>query len=279
MVEKKTIENLGEIEGKLLFFGGAYSNLQALKSLKVWAEENDFVPENIFCTGDILGYCAQPVECIELIKNWKIRSIAGNVELQVRDDEDNCGCDFLSEGRCDVFSKNWYSYIQSKIDTPSKEWLHTLPHQISFLYGNDKITIVHGSWFHTSEFIFNSTPWQIKQNNFDATDSSIIIAGHCGLPFKNQNQQLTWLNPGVIGMPANDGNNSVWFATADIKGGKFKAQFHQLEYDYKTAKKLMIENKLPISYAETLETGIWDNCEILPLEEAKMQGQIIAFKK
>jgi predicted phosphodiesterase len=275
MVEKKTIENLGEVEGKLLFFGGVYSNLQALKSLKVWAEENDFLPENIFCTGDILGYCAQPVECIELIKNWKIRSITGNVELQVRNDEDNCGCDFLSEGRCDVFSKNWYSYIQSKINKVTKDWLFTLPHHIQFNYGNDKITIVHGSWFHTSEFIFNSTSFQIKQNNFDATDSSIIIAGHCGLPFIHQHEKYTWLNPGVIGMPANDGTSKIWFATAEIKNEKFTCQFHHLDYDYKTAKKLMIENKLPISYAETLETGIWDNCEILPVEEAKMQGEKI----
>ncbi len=275
MVEKKTIENLGEIKGKLLFFGGVYSNLQALKSLKMWAAKNDFLPENIFCTGDILGYCAQPVECIELIKAWNINSIAGNVEMQIRNDEDNCGCDFVTEGRCDVFSKNWYSYIQSKINKATKDWLCTLPHHIRINYGNDIITIVHGSWFHISEFIFNSTPWQIKQNNFEATGSSIIVAGHCGLPFKNQYHQLTWLNPGVIGMPANDGNNSVWFATADISEGKFTTQFHQLEYDYKTAKKLMRENKLPISYAETLETGIWDNCEILPFEEAKMQGEKI----
>ena len=34
-------------------------------------------------------------------------------------------------------------------------------------------------------------------------------------------------------MPANDGSNSVWFATADIKGGKFKAQFHQLNEETK----------------------------------------------
>ncbi len=76
-------------------------------------------------------------------------------------------------------------------------------------------------------------------------------------------------------MPANDGTSKVWFATAEIKDKKFTCQFHHLEYDYKTAKKLMIENKLPISYAETLETGIWDNCEILPFEETKMQGEKI----
>ncbi len=275
MGEEKNIIHLGEIEGKFLLFGGVYSNLQALSSLKKWAEENNFLPQNIFCTGDILGYCAQPVECIDLIKEWGIHAIAGNVELNVRNNEVDCGCDFESGGRCDLFSKNWYNYIQSKIDLPSTIWLNTLPHHIQFIYGKDKVTIVHGSWFHTSEFIFNSTEWSVKKNNFDGSKSTIIIAGHCGLPFKNQHQQLTWLNSGVIGMPANDGNNSVWFATADIKEGKFEAEFHQLQYDYKTAKKLMIENKLPISYAETLETGIWDNCEILPVEEAKMQGEKI----
>ncbi len=114
MSEQKIIKDLSEIEGRLLLFGGVYGNLQALESLKVWADDNDFHPDNIFCTGDILGYCAQPVECIELMKKWKIHSIAGNVELQIRNDEDNCGCDFASNGRCDLFSKNWYSYIQSK---------------------------------------------------------------------------------------------------------------------------------------------------------------------
>ncbi|HEV8079151.1 MAG TPA: metallophosphoesterase family protein [Chitinophagaceae bacterium] len=277
MNEEKIITHLGKIEGKLLFFGGVYSNLQALQSLKKWAEENNFLPQNIFCTGDILGYCAQPLECISLVKDWGIHSIAGNVESQVRNNEVDCGCEFESGGRCDLFSKNWYSYIQSKMDLPSKIWLNTLPHHIQFNYGKDKLTIVHGSWFHTSEFIFNSTEWSVKKNNFDGSDSTIIIAGHCGLPFIHQLEQYSWLNPGVIGMPANDGTSKVWFATAEIKDEKFTCQFHHLEYDYKTAKKLMIENKLPISYAETLETGIWDNCEILPIEETKMQGEKIGL--
>ena len=277
MEEQKTINDLGEKEGKLLFFGGVYSNLQALTALKNWADGNGFLRENIFCAGDIPGYCAQPVECIELIRKWNIYSIAGNVELQVRNNQKDCGCDFISEGRCDLFSKNWYSYIQSKIDPSSKQWLQTLPHHIQFTYGKNKITIVHGSWFNTAEFIFNSTPWILKQKNLNASNSNIIIGGHCGLPFVNHEQHFTWLNPGVIGMPANDGTNKVWFATAEIKNNLFHSQFHSLEYDFAAAKKLMIENNLPLSYAETLATGIWDNCEILPEEETRLQGKEIVF--
>lgn len=277
MNEEKIITHLGEIEGKLLLFGGVYSNLQALSSLKKWAEENNFLPQNIFCTGDILGYCAQPVECISLVKDWGIHSIAGNVELNLRNNEVDCGCDFESGGRCDLFSKNWYSYIQSKIDLPSTIWLNTLPHHLQFNYGKDKVTIVHGSWFHTSEFIFNSTEWSVKKNSFSGSDSTIIIAGHCGLPFINQQKELTWLNPGVIGMPANDGSTKVWFATLELKDEKPIPQFHQLEYDHDTTRSLMIAYHLPLSYADTMVTGIWDNCEVLPAEETSLQGQKIVL--
>jgi predicted phosphodiesterase len=275
MSTTKTINRAGIRSGKLLFFGGVYSNLQALEALQQWANENDFLPENIFCTGDILGYCAQPLECILLIKSWGIQSIAGNVELQVRNKEADCGCDFKSGGRCDLFSRNWYSYIQSRIDGPSIEWLHTLPHYIVLEYGKQKLTIVHGSWFHTADFIFASTPWPVKQENFAATGADIIIAGHCGLPFHDEQDGKRWINPGVIGMPANDGTERVWFLTMDCVEDEIHFQFHHLHYNNHKAFELMQANRLPQSYANTLLTGIWDNCEILPPEETARQGKMI----
>ncbi len=62
MEDTKEIKDLGEINGRLLFFGGVYSNLQSLQKLKKWADENGYLPQNVVCTGDILGYCAQPLE-------------------------------------------------------------------------------------------------------------------------------------------------------------------------------------------------------------------------
>jgi predicted phosphodiesterase len=277
MEELRSIKDLGNRSGKLIFFGGVYSNLQALQALKEWAEQNKYPPENVFCTGDILGYCAQPIECITLLKEWNINAIAGNVELQIRNDKDECGCDFTSGGRCDLFSKTWYRYIQSQVDDNAKEWLKQLPEFIKIKYGNNHITIVHGSWFNTSEFIFKSTPWQNKQENFKATQSNIIIAGHCGLPFADVRDDYKWLNAGVIGMPANDGTPRVWFLTTDDDNGELNYQFHSFNYDHHTAGSLMAKNNLPASYANTLSTGIWDNCEILPEEETKQQGKALQF--
>jgi predicted phosphodiesterase len=256
-----------------------YSNLQALQALQQWAEGNGYNPQNIFCTGDVLGYCAQPLECIDLLKTWKVHCIAGNVELQVRNNEVDCGCDFTDGSRCDLFSKNWYSYIQSKMNDEAKQWLHTLPHHIQFMYASKKILLVHGSWFATSEFIFASTPWKVKQENFSATGADVIIAGHCGLPFADMAQNLLWLNAGVIGMPANDGATTVWFLTVEADETNIITYgFHQLKYDHQQASNLMLLNGLPPSYAQTLVTGIWDNCEILPEWETAQQGKPISFK-
>ncbi len=276
--EEKTVKDLGIKNGKLLFFGGVYSNLQSLTALQQWAATNNYDADNIFCTGDILGYCAQPAECIDLIQGWGIHSIAGNVELQTRIGEDDCGCDFKDGGRCDLFSRNWYTYIQKNITQNSIAWLHTLPHHIKFNWQGKKIIIVHGSWFQTSDFIFRSTDWKIKKDNFSATGADIIMAGHCGLPFAHVHEKKYWLNAGVIGMPPNDGTDRVWFLTLEETANSEVAfQFRNYSYNNSKASQLMLQNNLPPTYAKTLVTGIWDNCEILPEVETTQQGQRLSF--
>ena len=56
-------------------------------------------------------------------------------------------------------------------------------------------------------------------------------------------------------------------------------QFRHLSYSYDhlTAARLMRETRLPQPYALTLETGLWDNCEILPEAETAAQGRKIAM--
>lgn len=266
------IEHLGKISGKILLFGGVYSNLQALEALKQIAEKENIAPENCICTGDIVGYCAQPEETVQLFKLWGVKSIVGNVEIQLRENASDCGCDFREGSRCDGFSQLWYPYAQSKLSKNSLEFLKTLPNHITFTYANKRTTVVHGSYFNISEFIFKSTDWNLKKPNFRATNSDVIIAGHCGLPFHHQEEHKTWLNPGVIGMPANDGNPSVWYAILDDSNNSFNFTHATLDYNYKLTSKLMQNGLLPEEYSRTIVTGIWDNTEILPAIESGLQG-------
>lgn len=274
---EKNIKNLGELKGKVLVFGGVYSNLQALESIKALAFADGISPENIICTGDIVAYCAQPRECIELIRDWGIHCIAGNVELNLVNDIDECGCNFEDGSRCDVFSRQWYPYLKSQVNQDDIDWLATIPEFLSLAYADKKIACLHGSYFDTSEFIFKSTDWNIKQKNFDALNADVILAGHCGLPFSHIDEDKLWINAGVIGMPANDGTPRVWYALLDDKNEEISFKICELNYDFETAAKMMEGKPLPQTYKETLKTGIWDNCEILPTFEATLQSLKISF--
>ncbi len=271
------IKHLGSKTGKHIIFGGVYSNFQALQALQKKAEEWDIPASNIICTGDIAGYCAQPEECIQAVKDWGIHSICGNVEIQLSSGEESCGCDFIPGSRCDSFSKEWYPYAYSQTSESSKEWMKTLPKHLSFTLRGKSVIVVHGSFHKTSEFIFRSTPWQVKSQNFLSTDADVILSGHCGIAFDHKEGNQTWLNAGVIGMPANDGGQHVWFLTLDDSTGTLTHEFHQLHYDHNTTNALMVKNDLPAAYAKTILTGIWDNCEILPTEETEKQGQPLVF--
>lgn len=268
----KTLLDLGRLEGKVLLFGGVYSNLQALEELMRYAEKKGIPPENCICTGDIIGYCAQPEETIQAFKNWGAQSILGNVEIQLRDGAEDCGCDFREGSRCDGFSQLWFPYAQSKLSKNSLEYIATLPDHIQFDYDGKRISILHGSYDNVSEFIYKSTDWNMKAPNFSKMKSNVIVGGHCGLPFHHIVEDQYWLNPGVIGMPANDGEPHVWFMTLDDADGEFHYKHHTLKYDYKTASQLMQNGLLPEEYARTIVTGIWDNTEILPAYESGLQG-------
>ncbi len=264
-------KDLGIKDGELLIFGGIYSNLHALKQLKLEAEKLNIAPNNIICTGDIVAYCAYPEECIQFVKDWGIHCIAGNVEYSLREDENDCGCNFSEGSNCDLFSKKWFPYAKDKVSQKSIKYLKSLPEFINFKYNNKKYSVIHGSYFNTSQFIFKSTDWTIKADNFKATSSDVILSGHCGIPFVDQKEDKLWLNAGVIGMPANDGNTHTWYLTMHEN----KHQFRKLIYDHNNASKAMLYQNLPKEYAQTLIDGIWDNCDILPEEETSRQGMEI----
>lgn len=91
------------------------------------------------------------------------------------------------------------------------------PHP-SFKLNGFITNVVHGSFKETGRFIFKSTPWNEKREEFEASNADIIIGGHSGLPFSDRKDNKLWFNPGVIGMPANDGTPRVWYGVAEPAG-------------------------------------------------------------
>ena len=272
MEREKTTFDIGALDGPVLVFGGSYSNLQALEKMQEIAAGLGIDPANIIHTGDVVGYCAQPEEVVSAVREWGIHVIAGNVEIQLREGQTDCGCEFAEGSRCDIFSLQWFPYAQKRLSPESIAWMDGLPDFIRFEYGGRRGLVVHGSFFKTAEYVFESTPWNVKQRNFESAGVDLVLAGHCGLPFSEAGADGVWLNPGVIGMPANDGTTRVWYMVLDDAGADLRWAHHSFEYDYQLAAELMQPAALPQAYAHALMTGVWDNCEILPEVETAVAG-------
>lgn len=276
-MENKQIKHIGTLTGDILLFGGAYSNLQALNELKKRADQFNIPASHVINTGDIVGYCAQPEEVVQTIKDWGIHCILGNVEIQLRDGLDDCGCEFEEGSRCDIFAKQWFPFAKKNLSKKAIDWMSSIPDFLSFSYNNKKVVVLHGGVDNVSQFIFKSTPVDVKTSLMNQVDADVVIAGHCGLPFNHKMGDKLWVNPGVIGMPANDGMPEVWFAILSVVDGEIIVKHQSFDYNYEIAAELMKKKHLPFSYTETLQTGIWDNCDILPDVETNAQGEPILF--
>lgn len=261
--------DLGRLSGEVLVFGGVYSNLQALQALRAYAKTRGIPPENVVCTGDVVGYCADPTGCVEALRDWGVASIAGNVEMNIREGLEDCGCNFDENSRCDLFSRIWYPYARTNTDEAARAWMGGLPDYLTFEHGGRRVAVVHGNHGATSEFVWRSTPWASKASTLRATGAEIVLAGHSGLPFAHRGAEGLWLNAGALGMPANDGTPRVWCA---VLRPDSSPEFVPIDYDHREARRRMLARPLPKSYALTLESGLWDNTEIMPASETSWTG-------
>ena len=237
------IKDLGTLTGPLLLFGGAYSNLQALEALRADAEHLGIPPANVICTGDTPGYCADPAASLDLVERWGIHAIAGNVETNLVEGGDDCGCGFGDGSRCDMFAKLWYTFAAANVTPENLAYMAELPDILLFNYAGRRVAVLHGSPSNQSEFVWASTDPERKADYLKDLDADVIIGGHSGLPFTDylDGQQSIWLNPGVIGMPANDATPRTWYATLNDTDGILKITYHPLHYNHTAAKARMLD--------------------------------------
>ena len=127
--------------------------------------------------------------------------------------------------------------------------------------------------FAINRYVFESTEDSVVAGELEQNESDGVLCGHSGLPFTRVVEGKLWHNAGVIGLPANDGTPRVWFSTLTPVDGRIVIEHHALDYDHVRAARKMRERGLPEAYAATLESGIWNNCEILPSAETARQGR------
>ncbi len=266
------------LDGPLVFFGGPYSNLQALDALLAAARAEGVDPASVVSTGDLVAYCADPRAVVARIRAAGVRFVRGNCEDQLARDAADCGCGFAPGGACDRLAAGWYAHARAQLGADERAFLGAAPARLDLVVNGVRIAVVHGAAAQTNRFIFASTPARVKQLEFDALGADVIVAGHSGLPFTQAVGAGLWHNPGALGMPANEGAPRVWYSLvrAGARLGEIAIEHRALDYDYAAAAAAMRRAGLAEDYARALETGLWPGCDALPKAEARAQGAPLA---
>ncbi len=266
------MHELGPIDGPLLAFGGPFGNLEATRALHAAARRHGIPPERVLCTGDIVAYCADPQATVDLLRDWGIVILMGNVEEAIANAAADCGCGFASGSRCDTLAAAWYAYAAQHVDDATKHWMAGLPRRVGLTLGGRRLVAVHGAVDRINRYVFPGTAKAEKTRQLDLAGADGVIGGHSGLPFSERLGARLWHNPGAIGLPANDGTPRVWYSLLRPTREGIVVEHRALDYDHARAARRIREAGLPADYATALENGLWPSDDIMPAADRARRG-------
>ncbi len=262
-----------EARKPVLVFGGPYGNLQATRAVLDEAEALGISPDHVICTGDLVAYCGEPEATIDFVFASGIRIVMGNCDEQLGNNAEDCGCGFPEGGHCERLSSAWFGYARRVVSARQRDLLAALPRRLDLKIAGRRLAVIHGGVRSINRFIFASHPTSLKGEEIALSGCDGVIAGHCGIPFSQIVDGRLWHNPGVVGMPANDGTPRVWFSVLTPNGASLEIEHRSLTYDHTAAAAAIRNAGLPTEYAEALDSGLWPNLDILPDGEKRAQGQ------
>ena len=259
----------------ILLFGGAYSNFEATTALIGEAKRLGFTPDRMICTGDVVAYAADASDTVALVRENVRHVVKGNCEESLGAAAADCGCGFPEGSECSRLSDAWFRHAAGQLNASDRQWMADLPERLILDFDGIRLAVVHGSIGKINRFVFASTADVHKLKAIEDADVDGVVGGHCGLPFTQSISGHLWHNAGAIGMPANDGTPRVWYSIISPIAGGLTIEHRSLRYDHATAADKMRRVGLPEGYASALLSGLWPNCDVLPVQEIRARGEAL----
>lgn len=236
-------------------FSDVHSNLEALETVLSFFRKEGV--EQTLCLGDIVGYGANPKECLERIRSLGGIIIGGNH-------------DWACAGRMKMDYFNTYAreailWTQKQLSQEERNFLETLEPR----YQTDLLTLVHGSLDFPEEFHYIFDP-ESASRTLELSETPICFVGHSHLPMIFSLGQDGYIRPsrsgkatlekgvkilvndGSVGQPR-DGDPRSACVLFDSEQGT--AEIKRLPYDIQLTQQKIVEAGLPRILAARLSEG------------------------
>jgi predicted phosphodiesterase len=253
---------------RIAAIGGVYSNHIALEAALADARRRGV--DAIFCLGDLGAFGPHPDKVFPILVEAGVHVMQGNYDNSVGNGLADCQCGY-TDPRDNYFAKISYDYTFANTAEQWKKWMRELPESIRIQLGNYRLLMSHGSPRKMNEFLWESTtPTHFLDRLMGQHRVDIVLATHTGIHWKREMAaNRHFVNVGVIGRPANDGQTNVWYTLLDARNG-LEVEFVSVDYDHGSLAEEMKSEELPQEFIDTVLTGWWTTClEILPAKERK----------
>ncbi len=241
---------------KYLIIADIHSNIEAFET--VLEKASDIGYDKLVFLGDVVGYGANPEECILMLKNRMDFGVAGNHDRAIIDDNE---LSFFNE-----MAREAILWTREKLSgTSHLKFLSELKYTDEIEPG---IVITHSSISAPEYWDYILSPYE-AQIEFESAEFNIMLYGHTHVPggfeytgkeaipfvgptFHLDPTKRYILNPGSVGQPR-DGDNRASFAILDTKNHTF--QIYRVHYRFEEQQKKIKDAGLPIMLATRLEIG------------------------
>jgi predicted phosphodiesterase len=231
-----------------------HGNLQALQAV-IEDIEQQGIRERV-CLGDIVGYGAQPAECLELLRAKDFRIILqGNHDSYVAADED-------SQGTSEEV-KLVIRWTRQVLSPEQRDWLRALP----LTWQAEDYEVVHASLHHPEQWGYVFEPGAAAVH-FSHQQKDVCFIGHSHQPkmfvegddralditslesVRKGKKQV--INVGSVGQPRDKDERACYVvyrrAEADV-------WWRRIPYDIEGAQNAIAAAGLPGKYAHRLSVG------------------------
>ncbi len=235
-----------------------HANIEALRA--VLGRIAELGADRIVCLGDIIGYNANPNECIDIVRSEEITCVMGN--------HDAAACGLEEPDGFNPAAKIAVLWTRNKLRAEHRTFLRELPREMPV----DDFFLCHGSVHDTNRYVMEDSD---VRDNFSLMEmlpkrptvcffghthiqtayslSGYLIARELGESIRIDAGKRYLVNPGGVGQPRDDDPRAA-FLIYDQR--ERAVVFHRVEYDIAACQDKIITAGLPTRLAERLSLGM-----------------------
>ena len=254
--------------------GDIHANLEALEAVLADIKQSGI--KQFACTGDIIGYGADPRKCLEIVRNLNCSVVQGNHDYYAATD------DSLSDFTLPAM--NAMLWTRAQLSGAERKWLGNLPLKADVTTEYTETTenvganrqvahLVHSSLLEPEKWHYVLKP-EAADRNLLIQNPDVVFFGHTHVPslfsfhlatkeFRTvfplgegtHSLEPGWkylINPGSVGQPR-DHDPRASYAVFDP--AKRTVTLRRVKYDIASAQRKITEAGLPVRNADRLAKG------------------------